>query len=139
VSLELVIVTPEREAFRGPVKRVVLPGSEGEFGVLEGHERFLCPLRIGEVEIDGEGEPRFAALSDGFADVGESSVVVMVDTCELAEEIDVARAERARARAEEALARLHEGTPESDSNFRHAQAALQRALVRLQVAARRAR
>ncbi len=139
MSLELVIVTPEREAFRGPVKRVVLPGSEGEFGVLEGHERFLCPLRIGEVEIDGEGESRFAALSEGFADVGGSSVVVMVDTCELAEEIDVARAERARARAEEELARLGEGSPEAESEFRRAQAALQRALVRLQVAAHRAR
>ena len=51
MSVELVIVTPSGEAYRGEVERVVLPGSEGDFGVLEGHERFLCSLRTGEIQL----------------------------------------------------------------------------------------
>ena len=55
MSVELVIVTPSGEAYRGEVERVVLPGSEGDFGVLEGHERFLCSLRTGEIQLTLEG------------------------------------------------------------------------------------
>jgi F-type H+-transporting ATPase subunit epsilon len=138
MSFELTIVTPEGEAFRGPVQRVVFPGSEGEFGVLEGHERFLTPLRIGEVSVIQNGETRFAAMSGGFADVGPDAVVAMVETCELAEEIDVARAEAARDRARSELDKLSASQAEEHS-YKMQEQALQRALVRLQAASRRAR
>jgi F-type H+-transporting ATPase subunit epsilon len=139
MPLELTIVTPEKQAFHGPVERIVLPGSEGDFGVLEGHERFLAPLRIGEAEIllAGEGPDaiRYAAVSEGFADVRGERVVVMVDTCELATDIDVARAERARERAQREVEAL-QGQDGEEIRFRVAQAAVERALTRIRVGGR---
>jgi F-type H+-transporting ATPase subunit epsilon len=135
VLFELGIVTPEGRVYQGRVESVVLPGSEGDFGVLGGHERFLAPLRIGEIEIRDERGRRFAAISGGFADVSGEQVVVLAETCELAERIDVARAERARERAERELGRLLESGAE-EQRFRLEQAALERALVRIQAAAR---
>ena len=138
MALELTIVTPEGEVLREEAERVVFPGSEGEFGVLEGHERFLTPLAIGAVEIAGAGGVRHAAISGGFADVGGSQAVALVETCELAEEIDVPRAEAARDRARSELDKLSPDQAEEHS-FRMQEQALQRALVRLQVASRKAR
>lgn len=138
MPLHLTIVTPEGEVWNGEVDRVVFPGVEGEFGVLQGHERFLTPLKIGEVASVYNGETRFAAMSGGFADVGPDGVVAMVETCELAEEIDVPRAEAARDRAK---AELDQGSPNRDEehSFRMQEQALQRALVRLQAAGKAGR
>ena len=133
--MELTIVTPEGEAFRAAVDRVVFPGTEGEFGVLEGHERFLTPLKIGQVEILQGGATRLAAISGGFADVGAAHVVALVDTCELADEIDVPRAEAARDRARVELDKLSPNQSEEHS-FKMQEQALHRALVRLQAAGR---
>jgi len=134
VSLELVIVTPDGEVFRGPVESVLLPGAEGDFMVLEGHERFLSPLRIGEVEIRRHGEPAlFAALSGGFAEVTSNEIVVTADACELASNINVARAEAARERAERELAAA-ERVHHEEAVVRVAGASLQRAIVRIAVA-----
>jgi len=138
MALELNIVTPEGEVFEEAVDRVVFPGTEGEFGVLEGHERFLTPLGIGVVEILQGGRTRRAAIAGGFADVGAERVVAMVDTCELAEEIDVSRAEAARARARAELDKLSPSQAEEHS-YKMQEAALQRALVRLQAAGKSAR
>ena len=138
MSMELTIVTPEGETFREAVDRVVFPGSEGEFGVLEGHERFLTPLTIGQVEILQGGATRIAAISGGFADVGGEKVVALVDTCELAEKIDVPRAEAARDRARAELDKLSPSRAE-EASFRMQEQALQRALVRLQAASTTAR
>lgn len=138
MALELTIVTPEGEVLREEVERVVLPGSEGEFGVLEGHERFLTPLHIGAVQIQAGGRTRHAAISQGFADVGPKEVVVLVDAGELAEEIDVARAEAARDRARKAIDEMAPGEREERS-YRMQEFALQRALVRIQVAGRGSR
>ena len=85
MSLELTIVTPQGEAFRGPIEAVVLPGSEGDFGVLPRHERLLTSLRAGQVEIHTAAGTRNAAISEGFADVSGSEVVVMVTTCAFAD------------------------------------------------------
>ena len=135
MPFELNIVTPEGRVYQGRVESIVLPGSEGDFGVLGGHERFLAPLRVGEVEIRDERGQRFAAVSGGFADVSGDQVVVLAETCELAERIDAARAERARERAERELGSLRESGAE-DQRSRLEQAALARALVRIQTAAR---
>jgi F-type H+-transporting ATPase subunit epsilon len=107
VAIELTVVTPEGEAFAGPVEEVVLPGSEGEFGVLALHERFLAPLQPGVMEIrTAAGASVFNAVSDGFADVNAERVVVMVDSCQRADEIEVDVARESQSEAEAALAAL---------------------------------
>jgi F-type H+-transporting ATPase subunit epsilon len=136
MPVQLTIVTPEGVRFDGPVDRVVVPGSEGDFGVLPGHERFLSPVRIGELQLEVPGaNGRWAAVSDGFAEVTADKVLLMVETCEFAGDIDAARAERARARAEHEMELLKARAAE-DLNYRLEEAALQRALIRLQVAAK---
>ncbi len=137
MAIKLTIVTPEGTAFDGPVDSVVLPGSEGDFGVLEHHERFLAPLRAGKVEIRTENETQYAAIAKGFADVSGERVVVLVDSCELASEIDLARAERALDRAREKLSELR-ADDEADARHAHeAEEALARALTRIEVAGRK--
>jgi F-type H+-transporting ATPase subunit epsilon len=135
MPLTLTIVTPQGTVYDGAVESVVVPGSEGDFGVLPGHERFLSPVRIGELEVRGENG-RWAAVSDGFADVGSDRVVLLVDACEFAADIDEARAERARARAERELEHLKQSELD-EHRFRLEEAALERAIVRLLVAKKR--
>jgi F-type H+-transporting ATPase subunit epsilon len=134
VPLKLTIVTPEGTRYDGEVESVVVPGTEGDFGVLPGHERFLAPVRIGELEVRGGADPsrRWAAVADGFADVSAERVVLLVDACEFAPDIDEARAERARGRAERELDRLRQAREEEQS-YKLQEAALQRAIVRIQV------
>ena len=107
MALELVVVTPEGEAFSDAVQQVVLPGAAGRFGVLEGHERFLTPLVRGPMQIvkDG-GASEWAAISSGFAEVDGKKVVVLVDGCTLKSEIDRGAAENRRAEAARQLAAL---------------------------------
>lgn len=131
MALQLTIVTPQGPAYEGSVETVVLPGSEGRFGVLEGHERFLAPLKIGEVELRGAAGTEWAALSGGFADVGADHVVVLAETCELAHEIDVARAQRAEREARAEIERLRMENAE-EHDFRVWEKALQRAIIRIQ-------
>lgn len=135
MSFDLTIVTPEGERFNGSVEGVVLPGSEGEFGVLEGHERFLSPLQHGTLELRTGQGPRWAAVSDGFADVSGERVTVLVETCELGDQIDVPRAEYARDRAREVLDGLT-GSAEDQAQRPRWEAALRRAELRLEIAAR---
>lgn len=134
MPFDLDIVTPNGEAFAGAADGIVLPGSEGQFGVLPNHERFLTPLGVGEVEIRTGSDVLYAAIGEGFAEVQGDRVAVLVDTCELAAEIDVARAERARARAEEGLAAL---PPDAErERYEHFEEALERAKNRLEVGQR---
>ena len=106
MPIQLTVVTPDGQSYSGSVESVVLPGSEGDFGVLESHERFLAPLRIGPVEIVGAEGRSWAAVSDGFAEVTGEHVVVLVDSCQLAEEVDAVEAQAARDRIRSALAEL---------------------------------
>jgi F-type H+-transporting ATPase subunit epsilon len=108
VSLDLVIVTPEGEVFSGVVEQVVLPGSEGDFGVLEQHERTLAPLQHGVVEIKTTSGSEWAAVSNGFADVSAERVVVLADSCVLAGKIDKAAVEAALRDAQAELGGLAE-------------------------------
>ena len=134
MPFELSIVTPQGESYQGSVESVVLPGSEGDFGVLPAHEHFLTPLRIGAVEIRTGKETLYAAIADGFAEVGEGRVVVLVEGCELAHEIDAARAELDRDRAREGLAELDRD--EDAERFAQYEAALAHAHARLEVSSR---
>jgi len=135
MPFELVIVTPRSEAFRGQVDSVVLPGSEGEFGVLENHERFLSPLRRGEIEIKSGGSSRFAAVESGFARVEGGSVSVLVDACALAEQIDVAHERAVAEAAEQALGSFAQSVEPAERAAREEELAAAR--NRLAVAERR--
>jgi F-type H+-transporting ATPase subunit epsilon len=136
MPIGLHIVTPHGEVHRADVASVVLPGSEGDFGVLPEHERFLTPLRIGELEIDTGREVLYASIGYGFADVSGREVVVLVDSCELAADIDVARAELARERAEQRLAQL---VDETEERYREFEQALELAKNRIAVSGRAGR
>lgn len=127
--IQLDVVTPEKLAFSGQVDEVNLPGVLGEFGVLPGHTPFLSELKIGLMHFKREGRVEWFALNRGVAEVTPSKVTVLVRTAESKEEIDVARAEAAKARAEQRLREKQEGV-----DLARAEAALQRALARLKVA-----
>ena len=130
--LTLEIATPLRLAVSETVNEVVVPGIEGYFGVLPGHAPFLTTLGIGEVMYRVGLDGHYLAVSGGFAEVRNDKVIVLADTAERPEEIDRARAERARERAEQRLS----GRSQEDVDFARAAAALARALARLQVAGR---
>ena len=135
MAIALAIVTPSGQAFDGEAERVVLPGAEGEFAVLEQHERFLAPLRPGVLAIHSAGGVEWAAVSDGFADVSAEQVVVLVDSCESAEEIDAAEAERERSAAAAALEELG-AAAEDDPRRSELERQLALAEARLQVVSR---
>ena len=130
--LTLEIATPMRLAVAETVDEVVAPGVQGYFGVLPGHAPFLTTLGTGEIMYRVGRDEHHLAVAGGFAEVRNDKVIVLADTAERPEEIDRARAERARERAER---RLSARSPE-DVDFARASAALARALARLQVAAR---
>jgi F-type H+-transporting ATPase subunit epsilon len=136
VPFDLTIVTPQGEAYRGAVERVVLPGAEGEFGVLASHERFLSPLKIGALEIQTTEGSLYAAITGGFAEVNGDQVVVLVDRCELEHEIDKAEADAHVAEARRALAGVAGDDPERFVRFEQA---LEHAQHRAEVAQRSSR
>jgi F-type H+-transporting ATPase subunit epsilon len=130
-NLYLEVVTPEKVLVSKKVEMVVAPGTEGEFGVLEGHIPFLSALNPGELRYTADGKTERLAVMAGFAEVLSNKVSVLVDAAEKAVEIDVERARRALERARERLAK-ERGAPDVD--FIRAEASLRRALIRLKVA-----
>jgi len=131
-GLTLEIATPARLVVSDVVEEVVAPGIEGYFGVLPGHAPFLTTLGVGELTYRKGREEYHLAVAGGFAEVRNDKVIVLVDSAERPEEIDRARAERARERAEQRLS----GRTEGEVDYARAMAALSRALTRLQVAGR---
>jgi F-type H+-transporting ATPase subunit epsilon len=131
--LTLEIATPMRLVVAETVDEVVAPGIEGYFGVLPGHAPYLTTLGIGEVTYRVGQDEHYLALAGGFAEIRNDKVIVLADTAERAEEIDRARAERARERAER---RLSAPATEEAIDYTRAAAALARALARLQTAGR---
>jgi|SRR5690242_950459 F-type H+-transporting ATPase subunit epsilon len=130
--LTLEIATPARLVVGEQVDEVVVPGIEGYFGVLPGHAALLSTLGIGELTYRIGRDERRVAVSGGFCEVRNDKVIVLADTAELPEDIDRARAERARDRAEQRLS----GRAQEEIDYMRASASLARALTRLQVAGR---
>jgi F-type H+-transporting ATPase subunit epsilon len=130
-SIELVVVTPSKQLLRQRVAEVQLPGANGYLGILPGHAPLITELGIGELSCrDASGkESAPLIVIQGFAEVLPNRVTVLAETAEFAAEIDLARAEAAKARAEKRLA-----TSASDVDWDRASVALQRALIRIQVA-----
>jgi F-type H+-transporting ATPase subunit epsilon len=130
-SIELQIVTPERLVVREQVDEVQIPGSEGYFGVLPGHTPLLASLAVGELWYRKGQEKTFLSIAGGFAEVLPDRVTLLATLAERAEEIDVARAEAAKQRAEQRLAQ-----PKMDVDYERARLSLQKSVIRLQVSSR---
>ena len=129
-SLHIEVVTPDKRLLSEDVDYVSLPGFEGEFGVLPGHIPYVSALRTGILAyVKGDVRER-VFISGGFAEVVDNVVTVLADSAERAEDIDVARAERARERAER---HLHHEYPGEEEDMGRAHAALQRAVMRLNI------
>lgn len=133
--LKFELVTPQRKVVSEEVNEITATGTLGEFGVLPGHAPFLTSLKIGELSYKKGGAVQYLAVNSGYFEVVNDVVTVLVDSSERADEIDLERAKRAHARAEEALKRLSQ----EDMEYKAIEAALQRALIRMQVEAKAAR
>jgi F-type H+-transporting ATPase subunit epsilon len=135
-KLTLEIVTPDRALLREEVDEVVVPGSQGEFGVLPGHTPLLSALKIGELWYRRGQERHYLAIAFGFVEVLPDRVTVLAQVGERAQEIDVQRAERAKQRAEQRLAQAQPHLTQIDFDIERARIALMKSLLRLQVASR---
>ncbi len=130
-KLSLEVVTPERQVLHEDVNFIQLPGLDGYLGILPGHAPLLTELGAGVLSFQKGGETRYATVLGGFAEVLANRVIILAERSELAEEIDLGRAEAARERA---LKRVQDKANQVD--FERAQLALQRSLTRIQVAPR---
>ncbi len=133
-KIKLDIVTPETALFSDEVDMLVAPGSEGEMGILPHHSPLMTILGYGELLIKKDGQEQSLAIGGGFLEVRPDRVIVLADVAERAEDIDIARAEAAKERAQ----KLMEERP-AGMDAARAEAALKRSLVRLKVASRRRR
>jgi F-type H+-transporting ATPase subunit epsilon len=135
-KLLLEIVTPDRALISEEVDEVVLPGADGDFGVLPGHTPLLSSLKVGELWYRQGQEKHYLAIAFGFVEVMPGSVTVLADIGERAREIDTQRAERAKQRAEQRLAQAQPHLTAVDLDIERARIALLKSLIRLQVAGR---
>jgi F-type H+-transporting ATPase subunit epsilon len=129
--LTLEIVTPDRSVVTEKVDEVEVPGFDGYFGVQPGHTPMLVMLKVGELWYRKGSETYYVAIAFGFAEVLPDRVTILAELAERPHEIDVARAEAARRKAEERIAK-----PSADLDFERARIALMKSLIRLQVASR---
>jgi len=132
-KLKLEMVTPYKRVLAEEVDEITAPGFIGELGVLPGHTPLLTTLKIGDLTYKKGNELFHVAVNWGYLEVEEDTVTVLVETAEKADEIDLARAKAALGRAEEALKSLHQ----EDKNYAVMEAALQRAMIRIQVAGKK--
>lgn len=131
-KIKLDIVTPEESVFSDEVDMLVAPGMEGQLGILPHHAPLMTILGIGELVIRNGNEEQYLAIGGGYLEVQPDRVIVLADVAERAEDIDVARAEAARERAQRSMVEKPSGMDAAQ-----AEAALKRSLVRLKVATRR--
>ena len=131
-TFRLRIVTPYREVVTEDVGEAQIPGKEGYLGILPGHAPLISELKVGEITYRRARDSQHLSVSGGFLEVLPDQVTILAETAEKAEEIDVDRARAAKDRAEKRLR-----SPDPDLDINRATVALERALIRLQVAARK--
>ena len=124
----LEIIASDRVFFTGQCESLIIPGIDGAHGVLANHERTVTCLAAGELKYKIDEEWKYAAVSDGYAEISGDHVVIIADTVERPEEIDVKRAQAAKERAEERLRQK-----QSIKEYYHTQIALNKAMNRLKV------
>ena len=130
-KINLQIVSADRSLVNESVDEVEIPGSEGYFGVLPGHTPLLAMLGTGELWYRQGQEFQYFAIAQGFAEVQPDAVTILAQVAERPEEIDIARAEAAKGRAEQRIT-----SPTVDMDAERARIALMKSLIRLQVATR---
>src|SRR6201998_4156205 len=130
-AIELIVVTPERQLLQETVMEVTIPGLDGALGILPGNAPLMTELGIGELNYRtaNSAQPLSVAVIRGFAEVLPDRVTLLAETAERAEEIDLQRAEAAKARAEKRL-----GSNDTNIDWERAPGALRRAIIRIQVA-----
>ena len=128
------IITQERTVFSEEVEYASLPGTEGVLGILPNHSPLLTALNFGEVMVRQSGDEYFFAIGGGFAEIQPGHVIILADSAEQADEIDMDRAERARTDAEEAM---EAGVSADAERYAQIDAALRRAQIRIDVSRRR--
>ena len=133
-QIQLEVVTPDRKVLQAAVDEVVLPGEQGYLGVRAGHTPLLVALGVGELSWTEGGRIHRAALSNGFAEILSDCVSVLIESAEIADEIDVDRAAASRSRAEKMLAGVQDA---SDHEFTEARARRARAVCRISVSQKR--
>ena len=133
MSIRCEIVTQDKSLFEGPVDIVIAPGSEGEMGILPGHAPLLATLGYGILRIRSKGEEQAFTIAGGVIEARPDVVTVLADVGEHVDEIDLERAEAAKARAEELLKK---GPPPDTDEYLAIQAALRRSNIRLEAVRR---
>jgi len=133
-TFRLEIVTAEKMIFSGEVNAVLAWGAEGQLGILPHHAPLVTVLQPGDLMIRKDKEEEYLAISGGFVEVRPDKVIILADACERVDEIDIARAEEAKKRAQETM----KAGPSTDQAA-SAEAALRRSLARLKVSEKRRR
>ncbi len=126
---KLEIITPEKKFFDGETEQIIVRTTVGDVGILNGHEPYCAALGIGQMRIMVDGKLRHAATSGGIIKVSREKTVVLVDSCEWADEIDINRAQTAKDTAEQRIK-----SAESDRQLKMAEYKLKRALNRIDAA-----
>ncbi len=124
----LEIIASDRIFYQGECEHLVITAIDGLLGIMHGHEPLVTSLPTGELKYMTDGKWHYAAISEGFIEVMPESSIILADSCELPEEIDVKRAEEAKKRAEEKLRQK-----QSIMEYYHTQAALNRAMNRMKI------
>lgn len=127
-ELFLEIISPSKQVFSGQIKSITVPGTKGRFQVLKNHAPIISTFEIGMIKVDLPEKPKYFATAGGTIEVLNNKVLVLADSIESADEIDIDRAKRAKERAEK---RLAEKTPDID--VVRAQTSLARALNRIKI------
>ncbi|MEE1073083.1 MAG: ATP synthase F1 subunit epsilon [Cellulosilyticum sp.] len=127
----LEIIASDRKFFTGECEEMVFPAIDGSRGILPGHEAMITALEAGEMKFKVNGQWKYAAVSEGFVEIMPNNVILLADTVELPEEIDINRANEAKLRAQEKLRQK-----QSIKEYYQTQASLNRAMNRLKVTAR---
>lgn len=133
MTIRCEIVSQDRMVYEGDVDIVVLPGAAGEMGILPHHAPLLTTLKYGFIKVRQQGNEQIFAVAGGVAEVQPEIVTVLADAAENIEEIDETRAEQARQRAQEALAK---GVPQDTDAYLAIEAALRRSNLRLEAVRR---
>ena len=128
MSIRCEIVSQDRIVFQGDVDMVVLPGTDGEMGILPHHAPLLTTLKYGIIKVRSQKQESIFTVAGGIAEVQPDIVTILADAAENVEEIDVSRAEAARKRAEDSLAK---GIPADSENYLMIEAALRKSNLRL--------
>ncbi len=128
-KVKLQIITPEKNFFEDDVQLVVVKGVEGSIGIMYDHEPFVTPLGIGPIKILSDNKIKHAAVSHGYVEVMEEKIVILADTAEWPEDIDISRAEEAKKRAQKRL-----NKKENHMELLKAEIALKKAINRINVA-----